>query len=284
MSIKNIIKAFILLCPFNLFALETATPAFLGETLIYDGSYQGRYSFNQKISVANIVFSTKKQRVLLPNKQMGIDSTLKISTKHSSFAEAVYPLLFRYRSLYQLETQRLWLLEKYKKTGRKIRHAIFYADGQGTILRYRADRLRKKNPLLPHPIQQWLGNHKIFHLYSKNKKRMDLKALDQMALINYIRLKQLKLKACLKLPTTSGKIQINYTICGKGLKKIKVLGRFQITNKIQFSATEWDEGKIITSHQPINVWFSIDKYHQPVKFSLQDKTGLYQANLRAIHQ
>ncbi len=267
----------------NLSANELTKLNILGEKLIYEGSYQGKYSLNQKLIVAHIVFSTNKNPVQLPNGQLGLDSQLSISTKHSRFAEAIYPLLFRFRSLYQLSPRRLWLLEKYKKRRKKKRQAVFYADGTGSIVRYRADKLRFENPLLPKPIQQWLGRDTPFRLYSQNKLPIDKHALDQMALINYIRQQSLKKNQCLKLPATSGKIQLNYTICGEGQEKINIMGRSKMTTKIKFNATEREKGKMIASHKTIHVWFSVDKFHHPVKFLLRDDTGLYQANLVSIN-
>jgi len=251
----------------------------LGESFYYELHYQGTYSLNKKLFVANIKVSTKPQYVILPNGEKALDSRLDITTARSKFAEMLYPLRFHIRSLYQLTNPRLILLEKYKKVRKRLRHALFIADGKGTIVRYRADKLNPKKPPLPKIIQKWLGINTQFRLYSQNKEKIAPQALDQLSLINLFRTLNLAQGQCQLFPITSGKIAFKYTICGAGKTLLQLAHKKQAAIQLKLTATELKKGKIIKSHAPLNVWLSDNKKRIPLRFSMQDSTGLYQIDL-----
>ncbi len=266
---------FLLSLSYNAFA-----SSFLGEHFHYKLFYKGIYSLNRPFFVADINVATKPQWVILPNGEKALDSQLTLSTQNSPFAKLIYPLFFRIRTLYQLKKRRLILLEKYKKVRSKIRHALFYADGKGTIFRYRADKLNPKKPTLPQVMQDWLGTSTEFRLYSQNKQKIPKNALDQLALINVVRTLKLAKGACQFIPLTSGKIPMDYHVCSMGKTQLILSKKKWQTTRFKLTATEIEKGKRIPSHSTLFIWLSTHQNKIPLRFATQDSTGLYQIDLQ----
>ena len=281
----------------------SGSPAYLGERLNYTISYRGVFSAMNWIDIADAELQTEQSAF---NGQPVYRSHLQVSTEAYGKMERFYPLRYRFESYFSTDLQRTLLFDEQKKT-HKVRREIVWVDWeQRSANRYKqkvsrdakeggmedtgefdfADkgpRVKKKANGLP-PLLTGLDDAdkgQFRQARGANLRRLN-NILDQLSLLQAVRVQDLVAGQEIRLPVLDGRDVLSYRIRVVKRETLEQQGQGWDTFKLRFDAFKQGAEKGEIEHPPIYVWLTTDDRRIPVRFASNYALGKFAGQLKVL--
>lgn len=246
------------------------------DLLEYEARYQGPLTANSSIPIARIFLQSRE--ISLPSvTQPLFETSMRVSSGLFSFVEDSFPFRVRYRSLYQIQPMTLLALEKYKLTDR-LKHELTWVDSKsGRVGRYRQ---QAGGAGLPAILNNWLDADGLFSFYKPARHKALPGLVDRLAMLQSLRVMQMKPGAEYSFDVTDGKRLLDY--------RVKVLGQEQVHNagktwpvwKLMLNGFATKKGVTSARHAPIYLWMSKDRPGLPLRFLHDHPMGAFTLELQ----
>ena len=257
--------------------------SFLNESLTYRAFYQGVFSSQEQIGIADVTWDTSSIQVG-ESGEPAIETRLAVSSKNYKFVETLYPFRLVYRSLTLLDPVRSIAYEKYDSTEQHGRDLTWLNEESGVVLRFREghEPEGKATRQLPVALENW-GSQQQAYQYYKNARHKHLPGMvDQTALLQRIRGERLSVGARYKVPVTDGKRRYIYKVRVVSDKPVIAAGRKWNALKIKFDGYRIEDGKKFQDHEPLLVWLDNTSRRTPLRFEYRNAFGRFVVNLQSI--
>ena len=259
-------------------ALGIPTEGPVLERLVYEASYKGPLTADEKISIASLAMTTRGV-VLASFKDPLLETSLRVSSEVFPFVEENFPFRLRIRSLYQVDSFTLLAVENYRLTD-ELKHELTWVDrDSGRVGRYRAEG---DGPGLPVALGDWINTGKLFRYYKPARHKILDGLTDRLSMLQSLRLKQLKPGAGYRFSVTDGKHLLDYRAEVVGLEQIRSGGKQQQAWKLLLSADSTRKGVTSPDHAPIHLWLSKDHAVRPLRFVHHHPLGTFTVDLQHV--
>lgn len=250
----------------------TATPVFAAgtpEILGYRVYYKGWLSAMQELPIAEARLVTE------PAEQGRLQvSTLSLSSAAHDMVDAVYPIRYRLRSVYDRHQARLLAMERFKRT-RRVKHDLAWVDETDGRLHYLRADAKASGPPVPDEVKTWLLDTR-FGDAGKPAPVVPAGLLDRLALLQALRQRIPAPGQVLGLPVTDGPKLFRYEARLDGSESIQAGGRTWPAWRLRVDGYEQArqsgaDGQ--PDHAPVYVWISRDPQRLPLRFHIDHRVG-----------
>ncbi len=256
---------------------------FVNESLTYRASYQGLFSAQKLIGIADVGWQTS--RIDAPaTAQPAIETQMSVSSQAYPFVEALYPFRLVYRSLTFPGPVRSFAYEKYDSTEQHGRDLTWLDEKSGVALRFREGHIPHKKVAgqLPEALENWGSQQQDYQYYSRARHKSLPGMVDQVSLLQRIREAALSVGARFKVPVTDGKRRYVYKVRVVSAEPLVVANREWKSLKVRFDGYRVADGKKIRDHNPLWVWLDNTPRRTPLRFEYSNALGRFVINLQSI--
>ena len=256
---------------------------FLNESLTYTAVYQGVFSAQQPVAIADVTWNTSGVR-LGEMAEPAVETRMTVSSEAYQFVETLYPFRLVYRSLALPDPLRSIAYEKYDSTERHGRDLTWLDEESGVVLRYREGHESKRTApsQLPVTLRNWGSQQQEYRYYAKARHRALPGMVDRMALLQRIRGEELSVGASYKVPATDGKYRYLYKVGVVTGEALVVAGREFNALKVEFDGYRINDGKKHQNHQPLLVWLDNTPRRTPLRFEYQSVLGRFVIEIQSL--
>ena len=256
---------------------------FLNESLTYNAFYQGVFSAQQQIGIADVTWDTSSIQVGETG-EPAIETRMMVSSEPYKYVETRYPLRLVYRSLILLDPVRSIAYEKYDSTEQHGRDLTWLNEISGVVLRFREghEPAGKATRQLPAALEKWGSQQQEYQYYKNARHKLLPGMVDRMALLQQIRGEELSVGARYKVPVTDGKYRYIYKVRVVSDKLFIAAGRKWNALKLKFYGYHIKDGKKIQDHKPLLVWLDNTPRRIPLRFEYRNAFGRFVINLQSI--
>ena len=256
---------------------------FDGESLTFHAYYQGPFSGQKKIGIANVQWKTQRIDLKVPEKT-AIETRMEVSSEAYDFVETLYPFRLVYRSLISLQPMKSIAYERYDSTDKHGRELTWLDAESSSALRFRegyADG-RETDSQLPSVIVSWGSQQQDYQFYKPARHKALPQMVDEMALLQRIRRKELSVGAQFEIPVTDGKRQYLYKISVVGSEPLMMANKSWDTLKIKFDGYRIKHGESKQDHDTVWVWLANTPQRTPLRFEYRNAIGRFLIDLHSL--
>ncbi|HYQ73395.1 MAG TPA: DUF3108 domain-containing protein [Gammaproteobacteria bacterium] len=257
--------------------------SFEGETLTFQAYYQGLFSAQKKLGIADVLWKTQRLELMAPEKTI-IETRMDVSSQAYDFVESLYPFRLVYRSLVSLEPMTSIAYEVYDSTDKHGKELIWLNAESGLALRFRdgyEDR-QDTDINLPGEIADWGSQQQGYQFYKRAEYKVLPQMVDKMALLQRVRGETLSVGTQLEIPVFDGKRQYLYKVSVVGSDTLTLLNRNWDALKIRFDGYRIKHGKSKQDHDTVWVWLANSAQRTPLRFEHRAAIGQFVIELQAL--
>lgn len=248
--------------------MGAAVSAQATESLSYRIYYKGLLSAMSEVPIAEARLRTERAPGNLEI------STLTLSSAAHDVVDALYPIRYRLRAVYDLADHRLVGMERVKRT-RKFKHDLAWLDGATGRLHYLKADPAGPVVTLPDPVRPWVGQRAITGRAGK-PVTVPLALLDRLTLLQDLRRDLPSVGQVRELAVTDGPKRYRYTARLDGTDILTMAGQHRPTWRLRVDGYEIQaDGRASSEpdHPPIYVWISRDAQRLPLQFRIDHSVG-----------
>lgn len=250
-------------------ALAPGVGAAADEGLGYRAYYQGLLSAMRSVPIADARLVTEQA----DHGRLQV-TTLTLSSAAHGVVDALYPIRYRLRSVFDRRDDRLLAMERFKRT-RKVKHDLAWVDAADDRLHYlrRADQATPVT--LPARLTPWLAGQR-FAATDKPALPAPAGLLDRLALLQALRDRIPVAGQVLVLPVTDGPKLFRYEVRLVGEEDIELAGRRWASWRLRVEGYEQAaDGEVAEEpdHAPIDLWIARDGRHRPLRLRMAHSVG-----------
>ena len=255
---------------------------YVGESLQFRAYYQGPFSAQKEISIADLHWQT---RLIKLGTTQAMETKLNVSSEAYDFVEKLYPFRLQYRSLLQLQPMKTIAYERYDSTEDHGRE-LTWIDDSGRSMRFRDGSIDEDaiNLQLPVEIVKWGSQSNDYVYYKPARYRPVPRMIDEVALLQKIRNMKLHKGDEFKMPVTDGKRRYSYRVSVLGPEKLKLGERVVDAIKIKFDGYRLRRGQLTQAHDFVWVWLTDDSLHTPLRIEHNDAIGRFVIDLTTTNR
>jgi len=256
---------------------------FDNESLIFHAYYQGPFSGEKKIGIADVQWQT--QRIGLNRSgKTALETRMEINSKAYDFVERLYPFRLVYRSLVSLQTMGSIAYERYDSTDKHGRELTWLDAESSLALRFREGYVyeRDTDSQLPSVIVSWGSQQQDYLFYKPARHKALPQMVDEMALLQRIRREELSVGAQFEIPVTDGKRQYLYKISVVGSEPLTMANKNWDTLKIKFDGYRIKHGESKQDHDTVWVWLANTPQRTPLRFKYRNAIGRFLIDLHSL--
>jgi len=256
---------------------------FDNESLTFHAYYQGPFSGQKQIGIADVHWQT--QRVDLNRfGKTAIETRMEVSSEAYGFVEKLYPFRLVYRSLLSLQPMRSIAYERYDSTDKHGRELTWLDAESSLALRFREGYAggRDTNSQLPSIIVRWGSQLQDYLFYRPAQHKALPEMVDELALLQRIRGEQLSVGAQFKIPVTDGKRQYLYNVSVVASEPLTVSNKSWDALKIKFHGYRIKNGEIKQDHDTVLVWLANTPQRTPLRFEHRNAIGRFVIDLQSL--
>lgn len=256
---------------------------FVNESLIFHAYYQGPFSGEKKIGIAEIHWQTKHID-LNSSVENVIETRMEVSSEPYVFVETLYPFRLVYRSLYSLHTMGSIAYERYDSTDKHGRELTWLDTETGSALRFREGYIDRRDIdcQLPSILLSWGSQQQDYQFYKPAQHKALPQMVDEMALLQRVRREKLSVGAQLEIPVTDGKRQYLYKVSVVGSEPLTMKNKNWDTLKIKFDGYRIKHGESKQDHDTVWVWLANTPQRTPLRFEYRDALGRFVIDLHSL--
>jgi len=256
---------------------------FVNESLTYRAFYQGMFSAQKLIGIADVGWETSRIDAHA-TAQPAIETQMSVSSEAYPFVETLYPFRLVYRSLTTPGPVRSIAYEKYDSTEQHGRDLTWLDEESGVALRFREGHIpnRKVAGQLPEALESWGSQQQDYQYYARARHKSLPGMVDQVSLLQRIREAALSVDARFKVPVTDGKHRYVYKVRVVSAEPLVVANREWKSLKVRFDGYRVEDGKKIRDHNPLWVWLDNTPRRTPLRFEYSNTFGRFVINLQSI--
>ncbi len=256
---------------------------FDNESLIFQAYYQGPFSAEKKIGIADIHWQTQRIDLNRPGKT-AIETRMEVSSEAYDFVEKLYPFRLVYRSLISLHTMGSIAYERYDSTDKHGRELTWLDAESSLALRFREGYKdgRDTDSQLPSVLLSWGSQQQDYQFYKPARHKALPQMVDEMALLQRIRRENLLVGAQFKIPVTDGKRQYLYKVSVVGSEPLTMENKSWDTLKIKFDGYRIKHGESKQDHDTVWVWLANTPQRTPLRFEYRNAIGRFVIDLHSL--
>ena len=256
---------------------------FDNESLIFHAYYQGPFSGEKKIGIADVQWQTQRIGLNRPGKT-ALETRMEISSKAYDFVERLYPFRLVYRSLVSLQTMGSIAYERYDSTDKHGRELTWLDAESSLALRFREGYESKQDTdsQLPSVIVNWGSQQQDYLFYKPARHKALPQMVDEMALLQRIRREELSVGAQFEIPVTDGKRQYLYKVSVVGSEPLTMANKSWDTLKIKFDGYRIKHGESKQDHDTVWVWLANTPQRTPLRFEYRNAIGRFLIDLHSL--
>jgi hypothetical protein len=256
---------------------------FVNESLAYRAFYQGIFSAQKLIGIADVGWETSRIDAHA-TAQPAIETQMSVSSEAYPFVETLYPFRLVYRSLTTPGPVRSIAYEKYDSTEQHGRDLTWLDEESGVALRFREGHIPNKKMAgqLPEALESWGSQQQDYQYYARARHKSLPGMVDQVSLLQRIREAALSVDARFKVPVTDGKHRYVYKVRVVSAEPLVVANREWKSLKVRFDGYRVEDGKKIRDHNPLWVWLDNTPRRTPLRFEYSNTFGRFVINLQSI--
>jgi hypothetical protein len=257
--------------------------SFEGESLTFQAYYQGLFSAQKKLGIADVRWRTQRLDLNIPEKTT-IETRMDVSSEAYDFVESLYPFRLVYRSLITLEPMTSIAYEVYDSTEKHGRELTWLDTESRLALRFREGHEDGQDAdiQLPGIIADWGSQQQDYQFYKRAHYNALPQMVDKMALLQRIRGEELSVGTQLEIPVTDGKRQYLYKVSVVDSESLTMLNRSWDTLKIKFNGYRIKHGESQQDHDPVWVWLANTAQRTPLRFEHQAAIGRFVIELQSL--
>jgi hypothetical protein len=281
MGQSRVIQAGLGLMLLQCMSVAVALP-FVNESLTYRAHYQGIFSAQKMIGIADVGWKTSSIDVYETG-EPAIETRMTVSSEAYPFVETLYPFRLMYRSLTLPGPVRTIAYEKYDNTERHGRDLTWLDEKSGAALRFREGYVptkKKTTVKLPEVLENWGSQQQDYQYYTRARHKSLPWMVDQMSLLQRIRESALSVGSRFKVPVTDGKRSYVYKVRVVSDEVLTVANRKWNALKIRFDGYRLEDGKV-RDHDPLWVWLDNTPRRTPLRFEYRNALGRFVITLQA---
>jgi hypothetical protein len=256
---------------------------FDNESLTFQAYYQGPFSVEKIIGIADIHWQT--QRIDLNRSgKTAIETRMEVSSEAYDFVEKLYPFRLVYRSLMSLQTMGSIAYERYDSTDKHGRELTWLDAESSMARRFREgyEDGRDTDIQLPSVILNWGSQQQDYQFYKPARHKALPQMVDKMALLQRVRREELPVGAQFEIPVTDGKRQYLYKVSVVGSEPLTMKNKSWDTLKIKFDGYRIKHGESKQDHDTIWVWLANTPQRTPLRFEYRDAIGRFVIDLHSL--
>lgn len=256
---------------------------FDGESLTFHAYYQGPFSEQNLIGIADVQWKTQHIDMNIPGKTV-IETTMEVSSEAYNFVETLYPFRLVYRSLTSLQPMRSIAYERYDSTDKHGRELTWLDAESRLALRFRDGYKggRDTDSQLPGVIARWGSQQQDYKFYKLAQHKALPHMVDKMALLQRIRGEDLSVGAEYEIPVTDGKRQYLYKVSVVDRKPLTVANKSWDALMIKFDGYRIKHGETKQDHDTVWVWLANTPLRTPLRFEHQAAIGRFVVDLQSL--
>lgn len=259
-------------------ALPLHALPFENESLNYQAYYQGPFSADKKIGIADIQWQTR-MLVMGEAADAVLETSMKVSSQNYEFVEGLYPFRLHYRSLLELTRQQSLAYERIDSTKEHQRELSWMDHDNDRVLRYRPDPKQRTAKPTPVGLADWITASSQYDFYKPARHKLEEGMLDEMALLQQIRQQPLAKGKRWEHSVTDGKKQYLYKVSVVGQTILNLDHHKYPAWKIKLEGYRNKRGKYQSAHLPVYVWLGKDEAQTPLRFEHRDDIGRFVIDL-----
>ena len=256
---------------------------FDGESLTFHAYYQGPFSEQNLIGIADVQWKTRRINMNIPGKTV-IETRMEVSSEAYNFVETLYPFRLVYRSLTSLQPMRSIAYERYDSTDKHGRELTWLDAESRLALRFRDGYKggRDTDSQLPSAIARWGSQQQDYQFYKPAQHKALPHMVDKMALLQRIRGEDLSVGAEYEIPVTDGKRQYLYKVSVVDRKPLTVANKSWDALMIKFNGYRIKHGESKQDHDTVWVWLANTPLRTPLRFEHQAAIGRFVVDLQSL--
>jgi hypothetical protein len=209
---------------------------------------------------------------------------MEVSSEAYDFVETLYPFRLVYRSLISLQPMKSIAYERYDSTDKHGRELTWLDAESSSALRFRegyADG-RETDSQLPSVIVSWGSQQQDYQYYKPARHKALPQMVDEMALLQRVRVEDLSVSAQFEIPVTDGKRQYLYKVSVVGSEPLTMANKSWDALKIKFDGYRIKHGKSKQDHDTVWVWLANTPQRTPLRFEHQNAIGRFVIDLQSL--
>jgi hypothetical protein len=257
--------------------------SFEGESLTFQAYYQGLFSAQKRLGIADVQWNTHRLDLYMPKKAT-IETRMDVSSEAYDFVESLYPFRLIYRSLVSLGPVTSIAYEVYDSTEKHGRELTWLDAESRLALRFRDGYEEKQDTdiELPSVIADWGSQQQSYQFYKRAQYKALPQMVDKMALLQRVREEELSVGTQLEIPVFDGKRQYLYKISVVGREPLTMLNRGWDTLKIKFDGYRIKHGESEQDHDTVWVWLADTAQRTPLRFEHRATIGRFVIELQSL--
>ena len=241
--------------------LPQVLPAAQSEQLHYRVSYQGFFSAGARLSIADVILSTRQPA----SESAYAETEMQVSSEAYGAVEAFYPIRYRFRSWYLPDRSASLAFEYWqRKRSGKLKHRLTYLDDP-------------QEPFITRDLQAE-GELDLPSLLAGDYPAAAPQSprFDRLGLLQRVRSLPLQVGQQVELPVTTGKAMLHYRVSVEAEQQLQIAGQSWSALKLRFDGLEPDDrGKLRHSHRPVFIWLSNDAQRLPLRADSKHTLGRF---------
>ena len=257
--------------------------SFEGESLTFQAYYQGLFSAQKKLAIADVQWKTQSLDLSMPEK-ITIETRMDVSSEAYGFVESLYPFRLIYRSLISLEPMRSIAYEVYDSTDKHGKELTWLDAESRLALRFREGYKDSQDTdiQLPGVIADWGSQKQNYHFYKRAEYNALPQMVDKMALLQRVRCEELSVGTQLEIPVFDGKRQYLYKVSVMSSEPLTLLSRNWDALKIKFDGYRIKHGESKQDHDTVWVWLANTVQRTPLRFEHRAAIGRFVIELQSL--
>jgi hypothetical protein len=254
---------------------------FDGESLTFHAYYQGPFSGQKKIGIADVQWKTQGIDLDRPG-NAAIETRMEVSSEAYDFVEKLYPFRLVYRSLTSLQTMGSIAYERYDSTDKHGRELTWLDTESSLALRFREgyEDGRDTDSHLPGALLSWGSQQQDYQFYKPAQHKALPQMVDEMALLQRIRGEELSVGAEFEIPVTDGKRQYLYKVSVVGRELLTVSNMSRDALKIKFNGYRIKHSGSTQDRGTVWVWLANTPQRTPLRFEHRAAIGRFVIDLQ----
>jgi hypothetical protein len=257
--------------------------SFEGESLTFQAYYQGLFSAQKKLAIADVRWKTRSLDLSTPDK-ITIETRMDVSSEAYGFVESLYPFRLTYRSLISLEPMKSIAYEVYDSTDKHGKELTWLDAESRLALRFREGyRDRQDTDIqLPGVIADWGSQKQNYHFYKRAEYKVLPQMIDKMSLLQRVRSEALSVGTQLEIPVFDGKQQYLYEVSVMSSEPLTLSSRNWDALKIKFDGYRIKHGERKQDHDTVWVWLANTAQRTPLRFEHRAAIGRFVIELQSL--
>jgi len=257
--------------------------SFEGESLTFQAYYQGLFSAQKRLGIADVHWKTQRLDLGMPEKAT-IETRMDVSSEAYDFVESLYPFRLVYRSLISLGPVTSIAYEVFDSTKKHGRELIWLDAESRLALRFRDGDEDKQNTdiELPSVIADWGSQLQGYQFYKQAEYKALPHMLDKMAMLQRVRGEKLSVGTQIEIPVFDGKRQYLYRVSIVDREPLTMLNRSWDTLKIKFDGYRIKHDESKKDHDTVWVWLADTAQRIPLRFEHRATIGRFVIELQSL--